>query len=443
MGKKRKADREMQATPQPIEHAQAPTPATTRDAKIGRLQLNSELGSTGLNHTAGYIRDDFLLAWNGSQGMKTRQEMACNDPAVGAMLFTIDKLIRQVEPQTEVADHPRGEEAAALFNSCRDGMEHTWSDFMSEVLSMLPYGFAPFEPVYMKREDGRIGWKKLPLRAQTTVDRWELAENGDVLGMYQMAPPSYRNVYIPADRLVLFRTSSAKNNPEGVSILRNAYRPWYFKKRIEEYEAIGIERHMAGFPVFYHPAEWSSDSATDAEQAAYQDLQEAMRRIRIDEQAGLALPAIYDDKGNLLMKFELISSSGSIANANTGAVIARKNMEILMTCLADFVLLGHEKSGSWALADSKTSIFAAAIGAWLQIIAATINRVLIARLMTYNAIPAEAWPKIRFGDIETPDLQNIADYVAKLTSATAILPDGALEAHLRRIAGLPQAETAE
>jgi len=437
VGKKRKAD---------LAEPAAETPAvlkTTREGKIGRLQLDSEVGSTGLNHTAGYIRDDFLLAWNGSAGMKTRQEMACNDPAVGAMLFTVDKLIRQIEPQTEVADHPKGEEAAELFDSCREGMEHTWSDFISEVLSMLPYGFAPFEPVYTKREDGRIGWKKLPLRAQTTVDRWDLAENGDMLGMTQMAPPSYRSVYIPADRLVLFRTSSAKNNPEGVSILRNAYRPWYFKKKIEEYEAIGIERHMAGFPVIYHPPEWSSDAATDSEQVAYQGLMEAMRRIRVDEQAGLALPAIYDDQGNLLMKFELVSSSGSVANSDTGAVIARKNMEILMTCLADFVLLGHEKSGSWALAESKTSIFATAVGAWLQTIASTINRVLIARLMAYNAIPPEAWPKLRFGDIETPDLQNVADYVAKLTGATAITPDGALEAYLRRLANLPQAEAIE
>ena len=143
------------------------------------------------------------------------------------------------------------------------------------------------------------------------------------------------------------------------------------------------------------------------------------------------------------MKFELVSTSGSIANADTDKVIARKNMEILITLLADFILLGHEKSGSWALADSKTAVFASAIGAWLKSIAATINRVLIPRLMTYNAIPKEAWPTMVFGDIETPDLPQIADYVAKLTGATAILPDGALENHLRQIAGLPQAEVIE
>ena len=29
---------------------------------------------------------------------------------------------------------------------------------------------------------------------------------------------------------LLFRTKSRKDNPEGRSILRNAYRPWYFKE---------------------------------------------------------------------------------------------------------------------------------------------------------------------------------------------------------------------
>lgn len=417
--------------------------SATRAGKIARVDFG-EAGTTGLNQMAGYINDDFLKAWNGSQGMKTRREMKENDPAVGAMLFVIDKLVRNIKPQVQAADHPQGEAAAELLESCRCDMEHTWEDFVSEVLSMLPFGFAPFEPVYKKREDGRIGWKKIPIRSQTTIDRWDFDdETGDVLGFYQLAPPLFKSTYLPMDRIVNFRTSSAKNNPEGASVLRNAYRPWFFKKRIEEYEAIGIERHVAGFPVITHPAEWSSADATDDEKTAYAELQEVLRRVRVDEQAGLALPAIYDDRGNLLMKFELVSTSGSIANADTDKVIARKNMEILITLLADFILLGHEKSGSWALADSKTAVFASAIGAWLKSIAATINRVLIPRLMTYNAIPKEAWPTMVFGDIETPDLPQIADYVAKLTGATAILPDGALENHLRQIAGLPQAEVIE
>jgi hypothetical protein len=37
---------------------------------------------------------------------------------------------------------------------------------------------------------------------------------------------------------LLFRPHSPKNNPEGRSVIRNAYRAYYFIKRLEELEAI-------------------------------------------------------------------------------------------------------------------------------------------------------------------------------------------------------------
>jgi hypothetical protein len=53
--------------------------------------------------------------------------------------------------------------------------------------------------------------------------------------MVQMAPPRYQTTVIPIEKSLLFRTSIAKGNPEGVSLLRTAYRSWYFKKRLEEF----------------------------------------------------------------------------------------------------------------------------------------------------------------------------------------------------------------
>ena len=77
-----------------------------------------------------------------------------------------------------------------------------------------------------------------------------------------MPPPSYNLYTIPIDKALLFRTKSRKDNPEGRSILRNAYRSWYFKRRIQEVEGIGIERDLAGLPVMYAPADldiWNPD----------------------------------------------------------------------------------------------------------------------------------------------------------------------------------------
>ena len=72
-------------------------------------------------------------------------------------------------------------------------------------------------------------------------------------GMSQMPPPDFGVLTIPLEKALHFRTTSVKNNPEGRSILRTAYRSWYFKTRIQEIEGIGIERNLAGFPVLYAP----------------------------------------------------------------------------------------------------------------------------------------------------------------------------------------------
>ncbi|MCE2604181.1 hypothetical protein LH384_34385, partial [Pseudomonas aeruginosa] len=64
------------------------------------------------------------------------------------------------------------------------------------------------------------------------------------------------------DRALHFVTKSRKNNPEGRSVLRGAYRAWYFKRRIQEIEGIGLERDLAGFPVLTAPERmdlWDTD----------------------------------------------------------------------------------------------------------------------------------------------------------------------------------------
>ena len=128
---------------------------------------------------------------------------------------------------------------------------------------MLPFGYSVFEIVYKIRRgpnsrspkfrsnftDGLVGWRKIAMRAQDTISEWVIDEDGGIRGYYQNAAPNYETVFIPIEKSLLFRTEVNKNNPEGRSLLRNAYRSYYFLKRIQELEAIGIERELAGLPV--------------------------------------------------------------------------------------------------------------------------------------------------------------------------------------------------
>ena len=409
----------------------------------------TELGATGLKQYGGVLSEEFLYELRGKRGADIYTEMANNDPVVGAVLFAIEMLIRQVSWDVE----PCGEEEQDLVNadflrSCMADVDVPWSEVIAERLSMLTYGWEACHPVYKLRrgaagevasehDDGKIGWRKLPTRAQDTLLQWEMDEHSEVTGATFNAPPSYQMVTLPSARLLLFRTTSRRGSPEGKSILRNAYRPWFFKSKIEVYEAIGVERDLAGMPVAKVPMEWLSDSASSAEKALVAEIKRIVRNIRMDEQMGIVLPRLLDNNGNDAITLELMSAPGA-KQIKTGEIVTRYNQMIAVTALADFVLLGQQAVGSFALASSKTEIFATALGAWCKSIADTFNRVEIPRLFALNGYSGKV-PRIVAGDIEERDLGQLGEYLGKLASAGMMLfPDPELERYCRRAAGLPE-----
>lgn len=255
--------------------------------------------------------------------------------------------------------------------------------------------------------------------------------------MVQQAPPDYQLRIIPIDKALLFRTTSHKNNPEGRSVLRSAYRPWYFKKHIETIEGIGIERDLAGLPIAWVPPELLSANASPDDRAILESIKRIVTNVRRDEQEGIVFPLVYDENGNKLYDFALLSTGGT-RQFNTDAVIARYDQRIAMTVLADFILLGHEHVGSFSLASSKTHLFSVALGTWLNEIASQFNRVAIPRLFRLNNFAVGRLPKLVPGDIEVPNLTELGDYITKLSGAGMdLFPNEKLEEYLRRAANLP------
>ena len=245
-------------------------------------------------------------------------------------------------------------------------------------------------------------------------------------------------IFLPIERCLLFRTTSMKNNPEGRSMLRTAYRPYYFAKKIEESEAIGINRDLVGIPVARVPIELLVEPKSAESQATYDYIRDVVTRTHNDEQAGIIFPKEVDDQGKEMYEFELLNSGGR-RTFDTGAIVQRYTQSMAMTTLSDFILLGHEAVGSFALSSDKTELFAVALGAYLDAIEDVLNRHAIPRLMKLNGYPTdETMPIIRHGDIEKPDLQQLIGFVQGLSSAGApLFPDLVLENRLREIADLP------
>lgn len=421
----------------------------SRTAELGRIgQLRY-----GVKGYGSIMMEEFLPELRGIQGVQVYTEMAENDATVGAILFAIEMLMQNTDFKIEPGgDSAKDKEAAEFVESCMNDMERTWADTLSEILSFMTYGWAYHEIVYKRRvgktsspltnskySDGLIGWRKLPPRAQDTLEGWEYKENSDdLIGMTQWAPPDYERVTIPLEKALHFRTRSRKDNPEGRSVLRTAYRAWYIKKRLEEIEGYGMERDLAGFPLLYAPADldiWDDDPDVQAKLAWAESMVSSIRRDALE---GLVLPGGYENGTG--WKLELLASSGK-RQFDTNAIIERWDKRIATTVLADFIMLGQQQVGSFALADSKTKIFALAIGSYLNIICEVFNNQAIPRLIDLNGDHFKGitkYPKMTHGDIDEQDIVQFATYIKEMVGVGVLTPDEELEKEIRRVGGLPE-----
>ena len=391
-----------------------------------------EIGVTGLKHYGGFVSEEHVLALQGDKSVKVFAEMGDNDPVVGTVLYALENTVRQV---TWTVEGPN----KSFVEDNLGGMSHSWEDLIAEALSKLQYGWSYHEIVYVER-DGRIVWKKLPIRAQSTLNHWEIDPNGGIHGMWQDA--GTRQVLIPIEKALHFRTSARKNNPLGKSVLRTAWRPWWFKKRIEEFEGIGVERDLAGIPFAEVPAEILNATPGSQEANAFENVKEIVENVRNDQSAGIIWPLAYNEQGNPLWKFSLLSSGGR-REFTTGPIIERKSLEIAMSALADVILIGHEKVGSFALSSSKERLLLVGLQSQVDEIASVFNRFAIPRLLALNGIQ-DTETRLVPGELQATDLAVLAEILWKLTMAgMAIFPSDSAEAHLRALLDFPAAEGTE
>ena len=411
-----------------------------------------ELGVSGLKSEGGLIREEFLRELSGKAGIKVYKEMAANDPVIGAMMFAVEMIMRQASWRTKPGEEtPQAQVKAEFVDSCRLDLSSSWEDTMAEILSMLDYGWSYFEIVFKLRQgpdqkdskkrsrynDGGVGWRKFAIRAQESLERWELEDNGDIRGMWQAIEGEDPKL-IPIESALLFRTSVMKNNPEGKSVLRNAYRPWYFKKRIEEIEGIGIERDLAGIPVGRAPVEYFAPDATPEQKNALEEAKNMVTNIRRDEQEGILLPSLYDPQGNPLWDIKLMTTGGR-RSFDTDKIISRYDQRIAMSLLADFILLGHESVGSFALSTSKMDLFSQAINSFLDAIAGVINQHAVPKLLAFNNMLDDGpMPYITHGGVDEVDIVALGEYVQRLVVAgMPLFPDTDVERYLRERGGIP------
>jgi len=414
---------------------------------MGRNPKNfTEIGvAGGYDFRFGIRTEDTIVALRGQNGIKRLREMRENDPTVGAILIAIDMLVRGAQWVFRPADDsPAAAEAAKFAQDCLDDMDFTFEEFLSDVTSMLPYGFSLFEMVFKRRADGRIGIRKLGPRAQWTIELFDVDSGGVLKGAWQQTYTGGSRVYLPADRILLFRTTSANCDPAGRSILRNAYKSYLYATHITEYEAVAIERELNGLPVGRIPSDYLLAGASPEKQAFAEKFRQILRDVKKNAQGYVLLPSDLqeDEDGKLSstyqVEFELLASKGS-RDIDTSKVIMRHQGDIARTVIADFMMLGQNDRGSYAMSKSKSDVFIKGIRSFLNSVASPINRKLLPALWEANGMDPALMPKIAYESVAPVDLDELGKFVRSLALAGAqIFPNTELENAALSAAGLPE-----
>lgn len=418
--------------------------------------LYSQVATSGLTRYGGSVEEEFQRELQGDGGAKLYTEMATY-PVIAAVLLAFRMSTRFVTWFVEPASDGDADKAAAEFvEQCMADMSQSWDEIVSQVFTMLQFGYSVCETVYKKRlgqnprkyvkdparsrfDDGRVGWRRwqfMSPKSLTVGNQWDFDEQGRVQGVRQSPPPDYVERYIPMEKALLFRTVVDWDNPEGLSLLRAMYSSWYYATNLSEVEAIGAERLGTGLPVVY----LGHDTTTEGSDSDYELAIDMVRNVRTDEQMGIVIPhpkmgsGASEDAG---MLFELISPP-SRGFVDFNEIITRYEQRMTMSALTQFIFLGMAKVGTEALAGEVIDFYQTAVSAWADAVAGIANRFAIPRLIALNPFDLEALPQLKHTEFSVPDLESISSYINNLVGAQVLLPYPELEAHLIQLAGLPE-----
>jgi hypothetical protein len=387
-----------------------------------------ELGGSGTTIYGGVVSgaeyNTSLSTDYGGNGLRVYDKMRRSDPMVRAALFIIKLAILQAEWTVTIDDKAaQGEELKNFYREALfERMDRSFFETLSDILTYLPFGFHVAEKVF-KIEDNKVWWEKFAYRAQTSIKAFETKEKQKGVTQTVQGDRLLEEVSIPIEKLLIFTNEKEGDNWRGQSLLRSAYKPYFFKEQVEKIDAIGFEREAVGIPVFIMPQNPKPEDEQKADTIG--------ENLRAHEKAYVKLPFGWE--------FDVKYPTGSRRDADVA--IKRWNREILVSVLTQFLDLGSTDSGSRALSTDHTEVFYKSIQAIADYIAAVINQHGGRQLIDLNFDNVKTYPELRATGIEKIDLQKFGDALSKVVSSHVVQPDDELEDYIRKVFRLPERGT--
>mgnify|MGYP000427479363 CR=1 FL=1 len=424
-----------------------------------------DVGQVGLRNWSGDIRETPESLKLGDLHARTRilKEMSI-DPTIGGALQTFTNICLSCRWQVQEADIPfveddpeyakakaKAEADAQFLQECVEDLPVPFDDTVADVLGMLTYGFQIIIPQYKVRagdseipkfrskyNDKKFGWRYMKPIAPDSVFKWVTEEAGQgyegLTGIHQQTVTGY-HAEIPRNRMLLFRTTSKLDNPEGESILLSAINTWRDKENLINMELVGIERNLEGIPVAYIPPEYMGEDATPDQRAMADYIIKAVANLKFNRQTGLVLPSTRDDQGHRLIDIELMGPSGNTRTDAARTAVEAKELLLAESVMAQFMKLVNE--GSNALSTDQTEMFVKALKGYMDRTKDVFNNEAVPELFRLNGDKSNNYPKLIYTGLEKKNITNIVNAITQASATGMIVPTKALQSKLLDLLGMP------
>lgn len=396
--------------------------------------VSVDYGSVGTSLFSGIINVEFNSDLDGQNGIAVFDQMRKGDATVGAVLEAIKSPLGSAKHFIQEAD--KSLKAKKIADFVREALfeRMDYDEFFEESQTNYDFGFSIFEKIFTIDSKGMVWWKRFAPRVQTSIYEWKMRSNpqwvnGRPSGITQQLPGNTDDVAgdkptqpeIPWEKLVYFVNKKEGNNFAGVSVLRNAYKHWFYKDILYKIQGISAERFGVGIPYATHKGGLSKEATNN--------LEELLGNMRSNEQAY----ARVEDTITL----DILMPKGDPKASSIKDAIDHHDRKIYDSILAGFLNLTTGDGGSNALSKDQSSFFMRSLRKRADNYKAKMAA-HIKELVNYNFTDADGlYPTLEIENIGEISLDEQINAIGTAKDKGLITITTADEVMVREILGMP------
>lgn len=397
-----------------------------RDPKIDTGMAIAEMGYTSPSPFTSWTRNENVPQLRDRQGIRTYYDMKRADGTVRGSLRLLKTPILSahwfVEPKAKnIGDEPTQVDiniAKFVEQNLFYNLNVAWSEIVEQALQMCEYGYMPMEKVFEIKED-KVWLKKLAPRHPLDIQEWVYDVNGGPNGiiMEPTEATGWKEIAIPIEKLVVFVLEKEAGDMRGVSVLRSAYKHYYYKDTLYKIDAIQKERHGIGVPIIKLPLGYTAQDRKLADDLG--------KNLRTNEKAHITVP----------MNWEVLFAKLEGQPVDCIKSIEHHDERIMINIIATFMQDPTAKPDSMDMFLKSTRYIA-------NTVADTINKYVIPQLVDLN-FQRGGYPCLharRIGEWE--DMRTMSFTLRNLVGASLVTPDDRLEKQIREEIDMPPMDKA-